>query len=99
MRIGFPTSIRPYGGLEPTVSPTTAEAAESNSPCPLIPSRGMDRPGYADDKAALVRRLHRIEGQVRGIEKMVEEDRYCVDVLTQIAAATTALDALALRLL
>ena len=42
--------------------------------------------GYAKDKDALVRRLHRIEGQVRGIERMVEEDRYCIDILTQIAA-------------
>jgi len=54
-----------------------------------------DTPGYAADKAALVRRLHRIEGQVRGIERMVEEDRYCIDVLTQISAVTTALESLA----
>jgi CsoR family transcriptional regulator, copper-sensing transcriptional repressor len=53
--------------------------------------------GY--DKDALVRRLHRIEGQVRGIEKMVEEDRYCIDVLTQISAVSKALDALALEVL
>ena len=46
--------------------------------------------GYAADKEALVRRLHRIEGQVRGIERMVEDDRYCIDVLTQIAAVNTA---------
>ncbi len=42
--------------------------------------------GYAQDKELLVKRLHRIEGQVRGIERMVEEDRYCIDILTQIAA-------------
>ncbi len=47
--------------------------------------------GYVADKEALVRRLHRIEGQVRGIEKMVEEDRYCADILTQIAAVHEAL--------
>ena len=51
------------------------------------------------DKAALLKRLNRIEGQARGIAKMVEEDRYCVDVLTQIAAIQSALDALAMRLL
>ncbi len=51
------------------------------------------------DKAALLKRLNRIEGQARGIAKMVEEDRYCVDVLTQIAAVQSALDALAMRLL
>ncbi|MEK7875875.1 MAG: metal-sensitive transcriptional regulator [Pseudomonadota bacterium] len=50
-------------------------------------------------KAALLRRLNRIEGQVRGIAKMVEEDRYCVDVLTQISAIQSALDALAIQLL
>jgi DNA-binding FrmR family transcriptional regulator len=55
--------------------------------------------GYTKDKDALVRRLHRIEGQVRGIERMVEGDRYCIDVLTQIAAVNTALDALAVKIL
>ena len=55
--------------------------------------------GYAADKEALVRRLHRIEGQVRGIEKMIDQDRYCIDVLTQISAVTTALDSLAFRIL
>ena len=55
--------------------------------------------GYASDKAALVKRLHRIEGQVRGIERMIEDERYCVDVLTQIGAVTTALESLAYRIL
>jgi CsoR family transcriptional regulator, copper-sensing transcriptional repressor len=53
--------------------------------------------GY--DKATLTKRLHRIEGQVRGIERMVEDDRYCIDILTQISAVTTALDSLAFKLL
>ena len=55
--------------------------------------------GYVDDKDALLRRLRKIEGQVRGIERMVEEERYCVDVLDQIAAARTALERVGLRLL
>jgi DNA-binding FrmR family transcriptional regulator len=55
--------------------------------------------GYTPNKAALVKRLHRIEGQVRGVERMVEEDRYCIEILTQIAAATTALESLAFRIL
>jgi CsoR family transcriptional regulator, copper-sensing transcriptional repressor len=55
--------------------------------------------GYAADKDALVRRLHRIEGQVRGIERMIEDDRYCIDVLTQISAVQAALDKVALGLL
>jgi DNA-binding FrmR family transcriptional regulator len=53
--------------------------------------------GY--DKEALRRRLHRIEGQVRGIERMVDEDRYCVDILTQVAAVRTALESLGLQIL
>ncbi len=55
--------------------------------------------GYTKDKDALVKRLHRIEGQVRGVEKMVEDDRYCIDVLTQIAAVNTALESLAFKIL
>jgi CsoR family transcriptional regulator, copper-sensing transcriptional repressor len=55
--------------------------------------------GYVEGKDALIGRLHRIEGQVRGIERMVSEERYCIDILTQISAATTALDAIALKLL
>ena len=53
--------------------------------------------GY--DKEALKKRLHRIEGQVRGIERMVEEDRYCVDILTQVGAVKTALDSLGFEIL
>ena len=53
--------------------------------------------GY--DKDALVKRLHRIEGQVRGLERMVEEDRYCIDVLTQISAVNAALRKVAVALL
>jgi DNA-binding FrmR family transcriptional regulator len=54
---------------------------------------------YAADKAALLGRLRRVEGQVRGVHRMVEEDAYCIDVLTQIAAATKALQAVAVGLL
>ncbi|WP_300010445.1 metal-sensitive transcriptional regulator [Pseudonocardia sp.] len=55
--------------------------------------------GYAQDKDAYLKRMRRIEGQVRGIAKMIEEDKYCIDVLTQVAAATKALEAVALGLL
>jgi DNA-binding FrmR family transcriptional regulator len=57
--------------------------------------------GYieADNKVAMLKRLHRIEGQVRGIERIVDEERYCIDILTQIGAVSTALDSLAQRLL
>ena len=56
-------------------------------------------PGYSSDKTLLVKRLHRIEGQVRGIEKMVEEDRYCIDILTQIASVHEALRAVGRELM
>lgn len=55
--------------------------------------------GYADDKDAYHKRLKRIEGQVRGIARMVDEDSYCIDILTQVSAATKALQAVALGLL
>jgi DNA-binding FrmR family transcriptional regulator len=55
--------------------------------------------GYSADKEAVLKRLRRIEGQVRGIERMVEEDRYCIDVVTQVTAIQAALDKVALELL
>jgi CsoR family transcriptional regulator, copper-sensing transcriptional repressor len=55
--------------------------------------------GYTASKDQLQKRLRRVEGQVRGIEKMVEDDRYCIDVLTQISAVQAALDKVALGLL
>ncbi len=59
----------------------------------------MAAPGYVDDKTAVLARLKKIEGQVRGIHKMIEDDRYCIDVLQQISAATRALQGVALHLL
>ncbi|MCU0282987.1 MAG: metal-sensitive transcriptional regulator [Candidatus Nanopelagicales bacterium] len=56
-------------------------------------------PGYSDDKADVLLRLRRIEGQVRGLQRMVESDQYCIDVLTQVSATTRALESVALRLL
>jgi CsoR family transcriptional regulator, copper-sensing transcriptional repressor len=55
--------------------------------------------GYVADKESLVKRLHRIEGQVRGVERMLEEDRYCIDVITQISAVSTALESVAFKIL
>ena len=63
------------------------------------PSPSMPIRGYSASKQQLLARLRRIEGQVRGIERMVEEDRYCIDVLTQISAAQAALEKVALGLL
>jgi DNA-binding FrmR family transcriptional regulator len=56
-------------------------------------------PGYSDDKEAIQKRLRRIEGQVRGLQRMVDEDTYCIDVLTQVSAVNKALQAVALELL
>jgi DNA-binding FrmR family transcriptional regulator len=55
--------------------------------------------GYAPHKQQLLKRLARVEGQVRGISKMIEDDRYCIDILTQLGAADTALEAVALKVL
>ena len=55
--------------------------------------------GYAPHKDQLLKRLARIEGQVRGISKMIEDDRYCIDVLTQLGAVDTALEAVAVKVL
>ena len=55
--------------------------------------------GYSHDKDNYLRRLRRIEGQVRGLQRMVEDDKYCIDILTQVSAATKALQSVALGLL
>ena len=55
--------------------------------------------GYSENREAVLKRLRRIEGQVRGVEKMVEENRYCIDVVTQVTAIQAALDKVALELL
>ena len=55
--------------------------------------------GYAEHKDAHLKRLRRIEGQVRGLQRMIEDDTYCIDILTQVSAVTKALEALALQLL
>src|SRR5471032_882420 len=74
----------------------------------LRPARGIPRPPrsktrmphpYFKDKTALVSRLHKIEGQIRGLARMVESDEYCIDILTQIASARSALESLGLVLL
>jgi CsoR family transcriptional regulator, copper-sensing transcriptional repressor len=56
-------------------------------------------PGYTENKEQLKIRLRRIEGQIRGLQRMVDEDAYCIDVLTQVSAATKALQSVALKLM
>jgi DNA-binding FrmR family transcriptional regulator len=64
------------------------------TPAPAAPERG-----YSASKDQLLKRLRRVEGQVRGVQNMVDEDRYCIDVLTQISAIQAALDKVALGLM
>lgn len=70
---------------------------------PLGYHRGMTdmttAPGYADSRDEILRRLRRIEGQVRGLHRMVEQDTYCIDVITQVSAATRALESVSLLML
>ena len=76
----------------------TNDAREFRAGC-LMSKAETTRYGYVAEKDALVKRLRRIEGQVRGIEKMVEDERYCIDILTQVAAANTALESVAFNVL
>jgi DNA-binding FrmR family transcriptional regulator len=73
----------------PPPAPNAKRAAHAHPVVPRAPHHAAD----------LAKRLNRIEGQVRGIGRMIDEDRYCVDVLTQVSAVQSALDALALKLL
>ena len=67
------------------------------TPAPFTTYSGIMR-GYTQDKDAYLKRLRRIEGQVRGLQRMVENDTYCIDILTQVSAVTRALQAVALGL-
>ena len=60
---------------------------------------GTTQPGYIDNKEAVLRRLRRLGGQIGGLERMVEEERYCIDILTQVSAVQAALDKVAIELL
>ena len=65
----------------------------------VLGTREAPVPGYSERKDDHLRRLRRIEGQVRGLQRMVEEDKYCIDVLTQVSAVTRALQSFSLELL
>jgi CsoR family transcriptional regulator, copper-sensing transcriptional repressor len=82
------------------LSMATKLATKSPTKASSGPAAPRAHPAVArTTKPALAKRLNRIEGQVRGIAKMIDEDRYCIDVLTQVSAVQAALDALALQLL
>ncbi|WP_318779193.1 metal-sensitive transcriptional regulator [Arthrobacter sp. AET 35A] len=78
--------------FSPTEPPDEPPATDHPAAVPAVH-------GYTSDKAAYLRRLKRIEGQVRGIARMVDEDQYCIDILTQVAAVNSAMHAVSLGLL
>lgn len=77
----------------------TVPAARQDTPYPYTRPMAEPAHGYAADRDSILRRLARVEGQVRGVTRMVEDDAYCIDVLTQLAAINKALDAVGLRVL
>lgn len=76
----------------------TSTPSAKHTAAPAV-TDGQADPGYVDTKADHLKRLRRVEGQVRGLQRMVENETYCIDVLTQISAATRALEAVAIGLL
>ena len=89
MSAAVPGTAVPGEGVMPAPDGTEEPEAASDHTGPH---------GYASDKEAYLRRLRRVEGQVRGIARMVEEDKYCIDILTQVAAINKALHSLSLGL-
>jgi CsoR family transcriptional regulator, copper-sensing transcriptional repressor len=90
----------------PTSQSTTQPSARATAPSGVVPQPGRRpapdahfRHAYTRDKAALLRRISRLEGQVRGIARMVEREEYCMDILQQTAALRAAVDSLNLNLL
>src|SRR5690606_15634018 len=90
---------RVRGLVQPASPPAPSVSARRANPARPYPGRVLimdhGQPGYQTNKTAIQARLKRIEGQVRGIERMVADDTYCIDVLTQVAAATKALQSVA----
>ena len=102
----------PNRPVAPATSTVMDMVSLSKPRCPGLPTipylgilsitnrqKGAKMPGYADNKERVRMRLRRVEGQVRGLQRMVDEDAYCIDVLTQVSAATRALQGVALELL
>ncbi|MET9221211.1 metal-sensitive transcriptional regulator [Streptomyces sp. NPDC003300] len=93
------TEAREPAGVEaeitPEQSPRDAGADTASGPS----SRPQGPHGYSHDKESHLKRLRRIEGQIRGLQRMVEEDVYCIDILTQVSASTKGLQSFALQLL
>ncbi|MFF3897698.1 metal-sensitive transcriptional regulator [Streptomyces sp. NPDC001812] len=82
-----------------TVATDTTDATEAADPTALVTDHDRGIHGYHHQKQEHLKRLRRIEGQVRGLQRMVDEDVYCIDILTQVSASTKALQSFALQLL
>ncbi|MFD6323576.1 metal-sensitive transcriptional regulator [Streptomyces sp. NPDC058442] len=82
-----------------TVATDTTDATEAADPTTLVTDHDRGIHGYHHQKQEHLKRLRRIEGQVRGLQRMVDEDVYCIDILTQVSASTKALQSFALQLL
>lgn len=91
------TSTRPDDVQPPVESGHDPECGPDAGASCCVPTN--QPPGYLDNKQAHLRRLRRIEGQTRGLQRMIENDEYCIDVLTQISAVTSALKSVSLLLL
>jgi DNA-binding FrmR family transcriptional regulator len=83
----------------PSRSPTVTPSPDPAATALAVPSAGAPRTSYSKDKAQLLRRLSRLEGQVRGISRMIERDEYCIDILQQTAALRAAIDSVSLLVL
>ena len=84
--------------MSESAAPVPASRSRSRLDPGILDTRRHEQHGYTSNKDAYLRRLKRIEGQVRGIARMVDEDKYCIDILTQVAAVTKALHAVSLGL-
>ncbi len=95
------------GSVRPAAAPAAAGVPHAAVPSAAVPHGGLPGPAahdtyrhsYSKDRTQLVRRLSRVEGQVRGIARMIERDEYCVDILQQTAALRAAVDAISILIL
>ena len=82
----------------PATVPDTADAHRGSGPAAVAVASPQPPHGYTSRKGEHVKRLRRIEGQIRGLQRMIDEDKYCIDILTQVSAATSALKSFSLEL-
>ena len=93
------TTAEPGAGSAPTTVDTDGKSDRDTAAAPCTAHAATGEHGYSKNKDAHLKRLRRIEGQIRGLQRMVDEDVYCIDILTQVSASTKALQSFALQLL